>query len=129
VNSGLKVFKKYARSTKANKAFIVKANRDARAAYVASWGAIMTEIPQTVYTCATGCTNQASLGNTKSKVFGAIDKQLEVVLRVMRQIRKATKAKTPVAQSKRLEREGRSVYSNMRRLLNDIPDASYKSAC
>jgi hypothetical protein len=110
-------------------AFIKKARADAKNAYVKTWGDIFGLLPATVYSCPSGCTGQQTVFSAKATIFSGINSQLEVILRATREIKKRIKSKSTTSQATRLEREGRNISANMRRLLNDVPDGGYRNAC
>jgi hypothetical protein len=61
--------------------------------------------------------------------LSGVNNQLALVISSTREIRKRTSASKPRAESVRIEREGRSISANLKRLLGDIPDTGYRSAC
>jgi SPX domain protein involved in polyphosphate accumulation len=101
----------------------------ARKAYTQTWQGIFAEIPANVFVCEKACTEETTLVSSKQKVFALIDKQITPLFRITKEIRKRTKKKTYINQAIRLEREIRSIASNTKRLLNDVPDASYRRSC
>lgn len=130
VTSATRILQKIkGKRNKATNTFISKARRDAKSAYVKVWGNIFSQIPTTVFSCSSGCIGQQQIVSSKATIFKGMDTQLSIVTRVTKQIRKSTRSKTYIKQVTRLERDAKNVYTNMKRLLNDVPDAGYKSAC
>jgi tetrahydrodipicolinate N-succinyltransferase len=101
----------------------------ARKAYTTTWQGVFTQIPASVFICEKPCTEQVTVVSAKNNVFILIDRQITPLFRITREIRKRTKKKTYINQAVRLEREMRSIASNTKRLLNDIPDGSYRKSC
>ncbi len=114
---------------KTTQKFIRKARADAKAAYTKSWTNVFGLIPSTVYLCPSGCATQTTLVGSKSVVIASLDAQLAVFNRVTKQIRRVTKKSSFLTTTKRLEKDAKDTYANMRRLIDDVPNGSFGKNC
>ena len=127
--SATRVLKKLAPKNINVLAYIRKIILAANAAGNKTWVNTFTFLPTTIFICPSGCSGQQTIVSSKVAITSNIDSQLKIILDITKQIRKRTKSKTFLAQANRLDKEGRDITANMKRLLADVPDSGYRSAC